>query len=130
MGSEDKGQAEHAAQEVLASQPHLNAIFALNTVATLGAFRALRDTHKSERVLLVGCDQHYGLLYFLSQGKIDSIIAQNTNEMADLAIKMIIARGKGQGMAHLALVKPVLLTQENLYEPQFAPILTYWRSVP
>jgi ribose transport system substrate-binding protein len=130
MGSEDRGQAEHAAQEILVSQPHVNAIFALSRVATLGAFRALRDGHKSQQVVLVGCDQHYELLYYLSQGTIDSIIAQNTHQMADLAIKMIIAQRNGQGMAHLALVKPVLLTHDNLYEPQFAPILTYWRTVP
>jgi ribose transport system substrate-binding protein len=131
MGSEDEGQAEHAAQEVLVSQPHLNAIFALSKVATLGAFRALRDGHKSQQVVLVGCDQQYELLYYLSQGTIDSIIAQNTYEMAGLAIRTIIAQRNGQkDMAHLTLVKPVLLTRDNLYEPQFAPILAYWRSVP
>jgi ribose transport system substrate-binding protein len=130
MGSEDNGQAEHAAREVLVSQPHLNAIFALTRFATLGAFRALRDGHKSQQVLLVGCDQQFGQLYYLSQGVIDSILAQNTYEMADLAIKMIIAERNGQGMAHLALVKPVLITRDNLYDPQFAHLLTYWRSVP
>ncbi len=130
MGSEDNGQAEQAAQEVLVGQPHLNAIFALTRFATLGAFRALRDGHKSQQVLLVGCDQQFGQLYYLSQGAIDSIIAQNTYEMADLAIKMIIAQRNGQGTAHLALVKPVLITQDNLYDPQFAHLLTYWRSVP
>src|SRR6266849_322414 len=35
MGSEDNGQAEQAAQEVLVGQPHLNAIFALTRFATL-----------------------------------------------------------------------------------------------
>jgi ribose transport system substrate-binding protein len=130
MGSEDKSQAEHAAQEVLASQPQLNAIFALSGAATLGAFRALRDGLKSEQVLLVGCDQQYGQLYYLSQGAIDSIIAQNTYEMAVRAIKMITAQKNGQPMDHLALVKPVLLTHDNLYDAQFAPLLTYWRAVP
>jgi len=128
MGSEDAGQAEHTAQEVLASQPQLNAIFALSGAATSGAFRALRDQHKSQQVLLIGCDQQYGQLYYLSQGAIDSIIAQNTYEMADHAIKMIIAQTNGQGVPRLVFVKPVLLTHDNLYEPQFAPLLTYWRS--
>ncbi len=130
MGSEDAGQAEHTAQEVLASQPQLNAIFALSGAATSGAFRALRDQHKSQQVLLIGCDQQYGQLYYLSQGAIDSIIAQNTYEMADHAIKMIIAQTNGQGVPRLVFVKPVLLTRDNLYEPQFAPLLTYWRSAP
>jgi ribose transport system substrate-binding protein len=130
MGSEDKNQAEHAAQEVLANQPQLNAIFALTGASTLGAFRALRDGNKSQQVLLVGCDQQYGQLFYLSQGAIDSIIAQNTYEMAGRAIKMIVAERNGQTIAHLALVKPVLLTPDNLYDPQFAPLLTYWRAVP
>jgi ribose transport system substrate-binding protein len=130
MGSEDKSQAEHAAQEVLANQPQLNAIFALTGASTVGAFRALRDGHKSQQVLLVGCDQQYGQLFYLSQGAIDSIIAQNTYEMADRAIKMIIAERNGRRVAHLAFVKPVLLTHDNLYDAQFAPLLTYWRAVP
>lgn len=130
MGSEDKSQAEHAAQEVLASQPQLNAIFALSGASTVGAFRALRDGHKSQQVLLVGCDQQYGQLFFLSQGAIDSIIAQNTYEMADRAIKMIVAERNGESISHLAFVKPVLLTHDNLYDSQFAPLLTYWRAVP
>jgi len=128
MGSEDAGQAEHSAQEVLVSHPQLNAIFALSGAATSGAFRALRDQHKSQQVLLIGCDQQYGQLYYLSQGAIDSIIAQNTYEMADHAIKMIIAQTNGQSVPRLVFVKPVLLTHDNLYEPQFAPLLTYWRS--
>jgi ribose transport system substrate-binding protein len=130
MGSEDAGQAEHSAQEVLVSQPQLSAIFALSGAATSGAFRALRAQHKSQQVLLIGCDQHYGQLYYLSQGAIDSIIAQNTYEMADHAIKMIIAQTNGQGVPRLVFVKPVLLTHDNLYEPQFAQLLTYWRSAP
>jgi ribose transport system substrate-binding protein len=130
MGSEDKGQAEQAAQEVLLSQPHLNAILALTRNATLGAFRALRDRHKNEQVLLVGCDQQYEQLYYLSQGIIDSIIAQNTYEMASIAVRMILAQRNGQGMAPVARVKPVLLTHDNLYAPELAPIITYWRTVP
>jgi len=55
---------------------------------------------------LLAATSSLGKLYYLSQGAIDSIIAQNTYEMADLAIKMIIAQRNGQGTAHLALVKP------------------------
>jgi ribose transport system substrate-binding protein len=130
MGSSDEVEAEQVARELLNSEPNLDAVFALSAVATLGAFRALRD-EQNNKVLLVGCDQQYDLLYYLSLGKIDSIVAENTYEIGEVGMKMIIARKRGENPIPVIKVKPVLITLENMYAPEFVPILIHpWRPMP
>lgn len=130
MGSADEAEAEQTARELLNSEPNIDAIFALSAVATLGAFRALRDEQNS-KVLLVGCDQQYDLLYYLSLGKIDSIVAENTYEMGELGMKIVIARKRGENPSQVMKVKPVLITLENMSAPEFVPILIHdWRPMP
>src|SRR6266481_1252243 len=130
MGSTDEAEAEQTARELLNSEPNIDAIFALSAVATLGAFRALRDEQNS-KVLLVGCDQQYDLLYYLSLGKIDSIVAENTYEMGELGMKIVIARIRGENPSQVIKVKPVLITLENMFAPEFVPILIHdWRPMP
>lgn len=130
VGSGGEAEAEQVARELLNSEPNLDAIFALSAVDTLGAFRALRDEQNS-KVLLVGCDQEYGLLYYLSLGKIDSIIAENTYQMGELGTKLIIARKRGENPTQVIKVKPVLITLDNMSAPEFVPILIHdWRPMP
>ncbi len=130
MGSADEAEAEQTARELLNSEPNIDAIFALSAVATLGAFRALRDEQNS-KVLLVGCDQQYDLLYYLSLGKIDSIVAENTYEMGELGMKIVIAKKRGENPSQVIKVKPVLITLENMSAPEFVPILIHdWRPMP
>ncbi len=130
MSSGDEAQAEQIAREVLQREQHLNAIFSLSAVATLGAFRALRDEHNS-KILLVGCDQQYDLLYYMSVGKIDSIIAENTYQMGELGMKMVIARKHSENSAQVIKVKPLLVTRDNMHAPELVPILLHnWGPMP
>jgi ribose transport system substrate-binding protein len=128
MGSNDEDQAEQIARETLQSNPYPDAIFALNRPALLGALRALRD--ETRTVLLVGCDQHNDVLYYLSRGRIDSVIAENAYEMGQLGIKMVIAQIHGAHTDRVTTIKPILVTRDNMYTPQLAPILIHdWRPV-
>jgi ribose transport system substrate-binding protein len=130
-GYEDDAQVEQATREVLDAEPRLRAIFALSGTATLGAFRALRKDHKDKQVLLVGCDQQYEQLYYLSTGNIDSIIAQDTYQMGYRAIQALINEAGGKTSGSLILVKPRLITRENMYAPEFTHMLSWdWRSEP
>jgi ribose transport system substrate-binding protein len=130
MGTDSRAQAESIAEEALTDYPTVNALFALTRVASLGAYTSLHHRHKDKDVFLIGCDQSYEELYYLSRGQIDAVIAQDTHQMAEIAIKMILAHNNGREMGGPVYISPVLLTKENIYSPQFAPILTYWRIVP
>jgi ribose transport system substrate-binding protein len=128
MSSGGEAQAENVAESVLESEPQLDAILAVSGIATMGASRALVVRHRDRQVLLVGYDQQLDQLYYLTQGLIDSLLVENTFAMGDLAIKMIMAHRSGQETAHTTLVKPILITRDNVYEPSLERILPHWRS--
>jgi ribose transport system substrate-binding protein len=130
MGSSDEAQAEQTARDVLRSEPHVNAILCLNYLATAGAFDALRD-EQNRTVLLVGCDQRYDLLYYLSLGMIDALIAEDTYEMGKRGMEIATAGRRPDGAASVIKIKPLLITRENIYAPQFRRVLIHnWEPAP
>jgi ribose transport system substrate-binding protein len=123
------GQAELAAEKAIRAHPHLSAIFSLNTMATRGAVAAVRTTHSSGRILIVGCDQNLDLFYLLRQGAIDSIIAQNMHAMGMMAIDAIVTESHGGHVEPYRFVKPQLLTRANIDDESIQQMLMMdWRS--
>jgi len=126
----DEAQAEQTAREILRSKQHVNAILCLNYLATVGAFHALRD-EQNKTVLLVGCDQRYDLLYYVSLGIIDALIAENTYEMGERGMEIATGGRRPDGAALVIKIKPLLITRENMYAPQLARVLIHeWEPTP
>jgi ribose transport system substrate-binding protein len=125
------GQAELAAEKAIAAHPDLSAIFSLNTTSTRGAVAAVRTTHTSDRILIIGCDHTLDLLYFLRQGAVDSLVAQNMREMGAIAVSSIMAQSRGQHVAPYTYVKPTLVTRQNIDEERIQQMLKMdWRVQP
>ena len=106
-------EAEQNAGEVLDRLPHLKAIFALSAMATEGAVLAIQKRGLGKKVLLVGCDEYLSLRNDLQEGRIDSAVVADSNQMGYLAAKTLL-----QSMEHHALSGPQnvsvrLLTHEN-----------------
>ncbi len=67
----------------------------------------------------------------MSVGKIDSIIAENTYQMGELGMKMVIARKHSENSAQVIKVKPLLVTRDNMHAPELVPILLHnWGPMP
>jgi ribose transport system substrate-binding protein len=125
MGSSSEAQAEEETLEVLTSDPNLGAILTLTETATIGALYVIENERRVQTVKLVGCDQNYGLLYSLSQNRIDSIIAENTYAMGRRAVDMIIsARAKRQA-PNKVIIKPILVTRENMNSAYLLDVLSH-----
>jgi ribose transport system substrate-binding protein len=125
MGSSSEAQAEEETLEILKSDPDLGAILSLTETATIGALYVLENEPNAYNVKLVGCDQTYGLLYSLSQGKIDAIIAENTYEMGKRAVRIIISSRENMPTPNAVLVKPILVTRENMNAPELIDVLSH-----
>jgi ribose transport system substrate-binding protein len=117
-------QAAQVAQEILRQHPDVNAIFALTSSATAGALYGIHGRVQRPPVLLVGCGQQFRLLYYLSQGEIDSIIAENTHDMGTTAVQILDMQRSGKLVPAVTYIAPVLITKDNLYSPEFAKLLT------
>jgi ABC-type sugar transport system substrate-binding protein len=108
------GQAELAVEKSILAHPHLTAIVSLDIPATRGTIAAVRTTHTSKQISIVGCNQDLDLLFLLRRGVIDSLIAQNTRAMGAMAVDFVMDENRGLPVAPYTLVKPVLMTKENI----------------
>jgi ribose transport system substrate-binding protein len=121
IGSFNVPYEQQITEEVLTNNPDLNAILAVTTDATRGAYSALSELHKTGTVKLVACDQD--LLLPLTTGEIDSVIAEDTYQMGYRAIELLALQRQGKTVPALIEVKPVLVTKENLNSPDILRLL-------
>jgi ribose transport system substrate-binding protein len=127
-GSFSFGQAELAAEKAIQAHPDLSAILSLNTTSTRGAVAAVRTTHTSDHILIVGCDFNLDLLFLLRQRVIDAIVAPNMRAMGSIAVDAVMADRRGLPVPPYTFVKPVLITRENIDDDSIQHMLyTDWR---
>jgi ribose transport system substrate-binding protein len=127
-GSFSFGQAELAAEKAIQAHPDLSAILSLSTTSTRGAVAAVRTTHSSDHILIVGCDFNLDLLFLLRQRVIDAIVAQNMRSMGNIAVDSIMAEHRGLPVPAYTFVKPVLITRENIDDEAIQHMFyTDWR---
>lgn len=120
-------QAQEVTETVLRRNPQLDAVLALNSSATRGAFIALANKRLFGRVKLVACEQE--LIPPLVTGEIDSIIVENTYEMGYRAIQLIAAERRGEPVPSEIKLSPKLVTRENLNTAEVQQMLTMnWRN--
>jgi ribose transport system substrate-binding protein len=125
----NSAQAQHAVEETLDAHPHLDAILALSAMSTRGAYFAFSKRNDLGKIKLIGCDQE--LLPPLRKGEIDSIIIENTYEMGYRAIASIAALQRGESVPSVVQLSPVLVTRENIDQPEVARMLTMqWKHAP
>jgi ribose transport system substrate-binding protein len=114
-------QEQEAAEELLAKGQKIDAIVALSLASTRGVYYALVEFGKAGIVKLVGFDQD--LIPPIRNGEIDSVVAQNTYAMGELAMDLMDHELHGRGSATVVEVPPVLMTRENVDSAQIRQIL-------
>ena len=124
MEPNSEAQSEQTARALLTSHVSPDAILALTGTATNGVLRAIGNTDHGKKIILVSCDQRTGTLYYLSLGKVDSVIAENTYAMGSRAAEMILEARSGRTMGDTLRIRPILVTRENMYSPELFRILT------
>jgi len=128
-GSPNIAELQQIAGQMLVNYPQLDAILALDPVATTGTLDQLRALGKTGSIKLIGCDQESALMFFVRQGEVDSIIIQNSNEMGSLAIRWIAARTRGEAVPDKVELTPLLVNKGNIDSPEIQRLLAVdWRS--
>ena len=123
--SQSEAQAEQSTEDMLRAYPHLTGILALTFTETTAALEALQQNGGERRVLLMGCSQRYQLLYYLSQGGLNSLLVENTYQMGREAAHTLIEADAGRQPQSIQFVKPILVTRENMFDPALLPVLTH-----
>jgi ribose transport system substrate-binding protein len=121
MGSFNVPYEQQTTEEMLARNPNVNAILAVTSDATRGAYSALTEMHKAGTVKLVGCDQD--LLLPLTTGEIDSVIAEDTYQMGYKAVEILAQEREGKAVPSQMKIEPKLVTKDNLNNPEIRRML-------
>ena len=113
--------AELVVHQVLLSH-QVDAIFALDSIGTLGAYLALKTRSLTNEIKVIGVQQSAALAAAIRLRQIDSIIAENTYQMGYQAVESLAAgQAKQPGMVKLA---PMLITADNVDSVAARPFVT------
>ncbi|MDR0553459.1 MAG: substrate-binding domain-containing protein [Treponema sp.] len=108
---------------LLAEYPDLAGILAMNEVSTVGAARALRDLELGGRIPLVGFDSSIAEVQFIEEGIIAATVIQKPFNMGYLAVRAARDAMENRALPDFIDTGSVLITAENLYEPENQKLL-------
>lgn len=125
-GTDNNIDAEIVAGQALQDDPHLGAVFSLNSTDTVGCYLALIDKSLSGTVKLIGVEQSTELGNAIRAHQLDALIAEDTYRMGFLAVQILTHQiAPPPGPTKLA---PVLITAANVDTPAIQPLITNdWR---
>lgn len=110
-------EAEQNAGEVLDRFPRLKALFAVSATATEGAILAIQRRGLGHTVVLVGCDGYLFLRSDIRDGKVDSAVVSDSDQMGFLAAKALLDAIRGRPLPAPQHVAVQLLTRDNVDAP-------------
>ncbi|MEO8731995.1 MAG: substrate-binding domain-containing protein [Rhodoferax sp.] len=108
-GGGSAGLARHSAAKLLAAQPPLDGVFAVNESATDGMLRALREAGLAKKLRFIGFDSTEFLLTGLEKQEIDGLVIQNPRQMGYLSVKAAV-----DAVHHVASKNKILFTDTSM----------------
>jgi ribose transport system substrate-binding protein len=109
--------SEENASTLMRSAEKVDAIFALDDTAGLGAERAIRGLAPGELPVIVVCGQDPLLLGGVRDGSIRAVLAEDSLTMGYKATLEIMRMRKGLPVPGMLVVQPILLTRSSLHDP-------------
>lgn len=128
LGHYSVPQEQQIAEDLINAGTPLDAIIALSTSSTRGAYYALVEFGKPRFIKLIGFDQD--LILPLRTGGIDSIVMQRTYDMGHTAMSLMLSQLKGDTVPGVTVLPPILMTRENLDSSEIYHQLsvTWWAT--
>ena len=128
LGHYSVPQEQQIAEDLINAGVPLDAIIALSTSSTRGAYYALVEFGKPRVIKLIGFDQD--LIPPLRTGGIDSIVMQRTYDMGRTAMSLMLSQLKGDTVPGVTVLPPILMTRENLDSSEIYHQLsvTWWAT--
>ncbi len=103
-------------ENILTSNPDLNAVFATSDQMALGAMEGVAAHHLSGKVLIVGFDAGKEAARAVKSGAISAVIAQYPANMGRQAVEAAIKAIQGEPVARVIDTGTALVTKENADE--------------
>ena len=114
---------QQIAQKLCMSGSTPNAIVSMTAIATRGAYYARLTGDIPESVRVVGFDQD--LLTPIREGKIDAVVAQDTERIGELAMQNVLRQIRGESVPEVTRVPPVLLVRDTVDSTRFRSLRSF-----
>lgn len=113
LGTYNTPHEQQLAEDVLRTQPNLDAIVTLMSTTLDGTLSALHAAPRKRRVKVIGFDSD-GIPAFDLNPELDCVIQENTRAMGQKAMELIHERIAGKPAPHLIYLEPTVITRANL----------------
>jgi ribose transport system substrate-binding protein len=100
-------------ENILTSDPDLNAIFAANDPPALGALQALIGAGRENDVFIVGFDAIPDAVEAVKNGQMLATVAQFPRAMGIIGVDLMVRHLNGEEVPELVDSGAMLVTQEN-----------------
>ncbi len=110
----ERDQGFNVFQNILQSNPEIQALFACNDMMALGAIEAIAAARKSGEIIVVGFDAVEDARESIQKGKMEGSIAQYPSAMGKLAVETAVDIINGQTVSEFISTKIELITKEKL----------------
>jgi ribose transport system substrate-binding protein len=125
MGSFNLPHEQQVAEETLKSNPNLDAIVALTPTSALGALSAVGNVQSSRQIRIIAFDPES--LNF-DNPHLDSMVLEDTQMMGADAVRLLVAKLRGQSEPSVGPYKPFLVTRENVHSAEVHQLTSVdWR---
>jgi len=110
----ERDQGFNVFQNILQSNPEVQALFACNDMMALGAIEAIAAARKSGEIIVVGFDAVEDARESIQKGEMEGSIAQYPSAMGKLAVETAVNIINGQTVSEFISTKIELITKEKL----------------
>jgi len=112
-GQFDRNQAIGAMEDILQSNPDVDAVFAANDQMALGAIQAIAAHKKTKQVKLIGFDGALEATQHILAGDMQATIAQDPYGMAEKGVEEAVAKLHGKPVKRNVNTGAKLITPQN-----------------
>jgi ribose transport system substrate-binding protein len=112
-GNFDREQSVGAMEDILQTDPDVDAVFAANDQAALGAIESISARGKDDQILLVGFDGALEATQQILAGGMDATVAQDPYGMGKIGVELALRRLQGERVPRKVDTGARLITPRN-----------------
>ncbi len=112
-GNFDREQAVGAMEDILQTDPDIDAVFCANDQMALGAVESISARDKQEQILLVGFDGALEATQKILSGDMDATVTQDPYKMGELGVKTAVAKLRDEPFRRKIDTGSGLVTEKN-----------------
>lgn len=111
----DTSLAYNITKNILLKDPNIDAIVALNDIASEGAALAVDELELKDKIKVIAFDSNMQEINFLEKGVIDSLIIENPFSIGYLGVKFAVDAMEGQKVPEKYFIQTKVIDKNNMY---------------